>query len=211
MHDPVMAALFLCILGALRAALRSRRDLVLENLALRQQLANLQRTSGRPRVRKIDRVFWLVLSRLWSHWADVLVVVKPDTVVRWPRAGFRLWWWWKSRSRTPAVGEVSAEVKALIRRMAEANVGWGAPRIHDELLKLGIDIGERSVSRFMPPRPRKPPSQTWRTFLDNHLGSQGHRLGRRAGRLHGQRNRHQLECGADLRPCRVPDSEGRGS
>jgi hypothetical protein len=122
-------------------------------------------------VRKIDGAFWLVLSRLWSRWADVLVVVKPDTVVRWHRAGFRLWWRWKSRSRAPAESEISTEVKALIRRMAEANEGWGAPRIHGELLKLGIDIGERSVSRFMPPRPREPLSQIWRTFLDNHVDS----------------------------------------
>ena len=112
-----------------------------------------------------------MLARLWSRWADVLVVVKPDTVVRWHRAGFRLFWRWKSRSHSPAVSDVSTEVKALIRQMAETNVGWGAPRIHGELLKLGIDVGERSVSRFMPPRPRKPPSQTWRTFLDNHVGS----------------------------------------
>ncbi len=100
-----------------------------------------------------------------------MVVVKPDTVVRWHRAGFRLFWRWKSRSRGPAERDVSAEVKALIRQMGEANVGWGAPRIHGELLKLGIDIGERSVSRFMPPRPRKPRSQTWRSFLDNHVGT----------------------------------------
>jgi transposase InsO family protein len=113
----------------------------------------------------------VILSRVWSRWADVLVVVKPDTVVGWHRAGFSLFWRWKSRPRSPAEGDVSVEVKALIRQMAEANVGWGAPRIHGELLKLGIDIGERSVSRFMPPRPRKPPSQTWRTFLDNHVGS----------------------------------------
>jgi transposase InsO family protein len=166
-----MAALLLSILGALRAAFRSRADLALENLALRQQLANLRRTSGCPRLSKSDRAFWLVLARLWSRWADVMVVVKPDTVVRWHRAGFRLFWRWKSRSRGPAESDVSAEVKSLIRKMAEANVGWGAPRIHGELLKLGIDIGERSVSRFMPPRPRKPPSQTWRTFLDNHVGS----------------------------------------
>jgi putative transposase len=170
MHDPAMATLFMSLLGALRSAFRTRAGLALENLALRQQLANLRRTSGRPRIRMADRAFWLALSRLWPRWADVLVIVKPDTVVRWHRAGFRLFWRWKSRSRSPAEGDVSAEVKALIRKMAEANVGWGAPRIHGELLKLGIDIGERSVSRFMPPRPRKPPSQTWRTFLDNHVG-----------------------------------------
>ena len=167
-----MAALFVSLLGALRSAFRTRAELALENLALRQQLANLRRTSGRPRIRMVDRAFWLVLSRLWARWADVLVIVKPDTVVRWHRAGFRLFWRWKSRSRSPAGGDVSAEVKALIRQMAEANVGWGAPKIHGELLNLGIDIGERSVSRFMPPpRPRKPPSQTWRSFLENHVGA----------------------------------------
>src|SRR5450755_3897658 len=166
-----MAALILSILGALRSGLRTRADLTIENLALRQQLANLRRTSGRPRLRNCDRAFWVVLSRLWSRWADVLVVVKPDTVVRWHRAGFRLFWRWKSRSGSPSDGGISEETKRLIRQMADANVGWGAPRIHGELLKLGIDIGERSVSRFMPPKPRTPHSQTWRTFLDNHVGS----------------------------------------
>jgi len=167
-----MVGLFLCLIGALRSVLRIRADLAFENLALRQQLANLRRTSMRPRLRRIDRAFWLVLSRLWSRWADVLVIVKPDTVVRWHRTGFRLLWRWKSRPRTPAQDEVSPETKVLIRQMAKANPTWGAPRIHRELLKLGIDIGERSVSRFMPPKSRKPPSQTWRTFLDNHVGSQ---------------------------------------
>jgi len=166
-----MFDLFLSLLGALLSAFRTQADLALENLALHQQLANLRRTSGRPRLRKSDRAFWLVLSRLWSRWTDVLVVVKPDTVVRWHRAGFRLFWRWKSHSRRPAEGDVSAEVKTLIRQMADANAGWGAPRIHGELLRLGIDIGERSVSRWMPPKLRKPPSRTWRTFLDNHVGS----------------------------------------
>ena len=166
-----MVSLFVNLMGALRSALYTRADLALENLALRQQLANFQRISGRPRLRKSDRAFWLVLSRLWSRWADVLVIVKPDTVIRWHRAGFRLFWRWKSRPRTPAQDDVSPETKAPIRQMAKANTSWGAPRIHGELLKLGIDIGERSVSRFMPPRPRKPPSQTWRSFLENHLSS----------------------------------------
>jgi len=119
-----MADLFMSLLGALRSTFRTRAELTLENLALRQQLANLRRTSARPRLR-----------------------------------------------RTPVQNDVSPEVKALIRQMAEANVTWGAPRIHGELLKLGIDISERSVSRFLPPKLRKPPSQTWRTFIDNHLGS----------------------------------------
>ena len=166
-----MVTVILGLLGALRSALRTRAGLALENLALRQQLANLPRTSSRARLRNCDRAFWLVLSRFWSRWADALVVVKPDTVLRWHRAGFRLFWRWKSRSHGPAEGSVAPEVRRLIRQMAEANVGWGAPRIHGELLQLGIEIGERSVSRFMPPKPRKPPSQTWRTFLDNHVGS----------------------------------------
>ena len=165
-----MLALILNALRALRAGFRPRADLVIENLALRQQLAVLQRNSKRPRLRNLDRAFWLLLSRVWSHFADVLVIVKPETIVRWHRRGFRLFWHWKSRPRGPKEGEVSTEIKQLIRRMAEAN-GWGAPRTHGELLKLGIDISERSVSRFMPKKKRSPPSQTWRTFLDNHLGS----------------------------------------
>jgi len=171
MHDPAVVALLISLLGMLRSVFRTRAELALENLALRQQLANLRHTSARPRIRMVDRAFLLVLSRLWSRWADVLVIVKPDTVVRWHRAGFRLFWRWKSRSRSRVESDISAEVKALILQMSEANVGWGAPRIHGELLKLGINTSERSVSRFIPPRPRKPPSQTWRTFLDNHLGS----------------------------------------
>src|ERR1035437_6537745 len=101
MHDPAMTGLCMSLLGALRSALHTRAELALENLALRQQLANLRRTSGRPRLRRIDRAFWLALSRLWSRWADVLVLVKPDTVVRWHRTGFRLFWRWMSRRRTP--------------------------------------------------------------------------------------------------------------
>ena len=165
-----MVALIFCFLAALRSAVRTRAELAMENLALRQQLATLRPKSGRPNLCKADRAFWVVLSKLWSRWTDVRLIVKPDTVVRWHRAGFRLFWRWKSRARTPAEGEVSHEVKALIRKMAKTN-GWGAPRIHGELLKLGIDIGERSVSRHMPRKERKPPSQAWRTFLDNHLGS----------------------------------------
>jgi putative transposase len=166
-----MLALLFSLLATLRSVLRVRTELALENLALRQQLAALHWSTPLPRLRPVDRAFWLLLSRIWSRWADALILVKPDTVVRWHRAGFRLFWKWKSRSRAPAKDDVSAEVKQLIRRMAESNVTWGAPRIHGELLKLGIEISERSVSRFMPKRERKPPSQTWRTFLDNHPGS----------------------------------------
>jgi hypothetical protein len=118
-----MATLLMRPLGAMRCTFHTRAELALENLALRQQLANLRHTSGRPRIRMADLALWLVLSRLWSRWADVLVIVKPDTVIRWHRTGFSLFWRWKSRSRTSAQNDVSPEVKALIRRMAEANVG----------------------------------------------------------------------------------------
>jgi hypothetical protein len=108
---------------ALRAGFRPRTDLVIENLALRQQLAVLQRNSKRPRLRHLDRAFWLLLSRIWSRFADVLVIVKPDTIVRWHRRGFRLFWRWKSRPRKSKKGEVTPEIKKLIRQMAESNVG----------------------------------------------------------------------------------------
>jgi putative transposase len=166
-----MLALLLSLLATLRSVLRVRAELALENLALSQQLAALRRSTPRPRLRPTDRAFWLLLSRIWCRWTDALVVVKPDAMVRWHRAGSRLFWRWKSRSRTLAEGDVSTEVKQLIRRTAEANLTWGAPKIHGELLKLGVVVSERSVSRFMPKKPRKPPSQTWRTFLDNHLTS----------------------------------------
>jgi putative transposase len=171
MRQLPMLALLLNLFATLRSALRTLAELALENLALRQQLAALHRSTSRVRLRRADRAFWIGLSQIWSRWSDALIIVKPETVVRWHRAGFRLFWRWKSRGRSPAESDVSAEVKTLIRQMAMATETWGAPRIHGELLKLGIDIGERSVSRFMPPRPRKPPSQTWRTFLDNHMGS----------------------------------------
>jgi hypothetical protein len=128
LHDPAMVSLFMSLIRAPRCALRTRTDLALENLALRQQLANLRRTSSRPRLRMVDHAFWLALSRLWSRWADALVIVKPDTVARWHRTGFRLFWKWKSRPRSPAQNEVSPETKARIREMAKANPSWGAPR-----------------------------------------------------------------------------------
>ena len=144
-------------------------DLVLENLALRQQPAVLQRSVKRPRLRRRDRAFWVLLSRVWANWRSALTIVKPDTVVRWHREGFRLYWRCKSRRRGPGRPPVSPEVREFIRQMAEANPLWGAPHIHGERLTLGIEISERSVSDLMPPAKRKPPSQTWMTFLRNHM------------------------------------------
>lgn len=153
---------------ALRSALETRQDLVLENLALRHQLAVLARSDRRPRFTPADRLLWIWLRWLWGHWTDSLVLVRPATVLRWHREGFRRYWARKCRRRPGRPG-VDPELLKLIRRMASANPLWGAPRIHGELLKLGIDVSERTVSRHMPKR-RKPPSQTWRTFLDNHVG-----------------------------------------
>src|SRR4029453_7002963 len=146
------------------------RALVLENLALRHQLGVLQRTAPRPRLRASDRVFWVLLARLWHGWAEVVAIVQPETVIRWQRAGFRLVWTWKSRRHGPGRPAVAPEVRALIRRMAQANPLWGAPRIHGELLKLGLAISQATVSKYLVRR-RMPPSQTWRTFLANHVGT----------------------------------------
>ena len=112
-----MFAILVTLLRTLRSAFRTHADLALENLALRQQLAVLQRNSKRPRLRHLDRAFWLLLSRIWSRLADVLVIVKPDTIVRWHRRGFRLFWRWKSRPRKPNKGEVTPEIKKLINQL----------------------------------------------------------------------------------------------
>src|SRR5262249_5198025 len=145
-----------------------RRDLALENLALRQQLAVLKRERKRPVIKKRDRLFWVWLSRIWRGWRESLIIIKPETVIGWHRQGFRLFWTKLSLRKTGGRPAVDPKVRALIKQMTEANPLWGAPRIHGELLTLGIEISERTVSRLMPEQ-RKPPSQTWRTFLDNHL------------------------------------------
>jgi len=114
------------------------------------------------------RVFWIWLSRTWSGWREALIIVKPATVVGWHRKGFKLYWTKLSQHRVGGRPVVSLQVRILIRQMATTNPLWGAPRIHGELLKLGINISERSVSGLLL-RPRRPPSQTRRAFLTNHL------------------------------------------
>jgi len=157
------------LLGTLSSMFRVRAVLELENLALRHQIGVLQRSARkRFKLTAADRLFWVWLSRIWSDWRSALAIVKPETVVAWHRAGFRRFWAWKVRCGRPGRPVISHEIRALIRQMCRENPGWGAPRIHGELLKLGIDIGETSVSKYMV-RCRKPPSQTWGTFLGNHL------------------------------------------
>jgi putative transposase len=150
------------------ALFRKRRELALENLALRQQLGVLKRKKGVPRLKEKDRVFWVVLSRIWPAWREALHLVKADTVVAWQRQGFKIYWARISQRKSGGRPQASSDVRALIMRMTTANPYWGAPRIHGELLKLGIEISERTVSRLMP-KNRKPPSQTWRAFLNNHV------------------------------------------
>jgi putative transposase len=163
---PALSALFATVLGSFRR----RAALQVEILALRHQLGVLQRSVKRPKLSTTDRILWVWLSSVWSEWRSSVFIVKAATVIAWHRKGVRLFWTWKVRHGKPGRPMVPREVRELIRIMSRENPIWGAPRIHGELLKLGIDIGETSVSKYMV-RPRRPPSQTWKTFLANHVTS----------------------------------------
>ena len=126
---------------------------------LSHQLAVYKRTGPRPRLRTMDRLVWVGLARVWTGWRQALVIVSPDTVLRWQRRRFREHWTRRAGRPRPGRPPINAETAALIRTMAATNPLWGAPRIHGELLKLGIDVAERTVSRLMPKR-CTPPSQT---------------------------------------------------
>jgi putative transposase len=142
-------SVLLSFLLTLRTWAYSRAVLQLEVLALQHQLQVLHRTRSRQgRLAKTDRWLWVLLSRIWIDWRTALVIVKPETVIAWHRRGFRLWWTWKSRRRMGRP-TVLADVRALIRTMAQANPRWGAPRIHGELLKLGIDVSQATVAKYM--------------------------------------------------------------
>jgi hypothetical protein len=142
-----MVLLLRHLLGWVVAAFRSREDLILENLALRQQLLALHAKQPRRRLTTLHKLFWVGLRRLWAQWKKPLILVTPRTVVGWHGAGFRLYWKWLSRAR-PTGGRkaVSKEVRTLIFQMVAENSTWGAPRIHGELLKLGFDLSETTVS-----------------------------------------------------------------
>jgi putative transposase len=165
-----MYNLFLLWFGVLIRLFRSRGKLVLENLVLRQQLAVLKRRHPRPRLDFFDKLFWVIAHQFWSAWEEALIVVTPETVVRWHRAGFRFYWRLISRVRKPAGRRrLSKEVRDLIFRMVAENPTWGAPRIHGELLMLGFDLSERTISRWMRRAPRDPePAKRWLAFLRNH-------------------------------------------
>jgi hypothetical protein len=153
---------------AASAALKSRAALHLENLALRHQLGVLRRSVKQPKLTPADRFLWAWPCDVWNDWRSSLVIVKPETVIAWHRKSFRMFWTWKVRHGQHGPPAVPKNVRELIRTMSRENPLWGAPRIQGELLKLGIDIGETSVGKYMV-RGRKPPSQTWRTFLENHV------------------------------------------
>jgi putative transposase len=157
--------------AALAAWCKTSAELRLENLALRQQLGVLRRAAPqRLRLTPADRSFWVWMKRIWKNWDQVLMIVKPETVLAWHRKGFRSFWTWRVRRGKPGRPSVPQEVRDLIRMMSRNNPRWGAPRIHGELAKLGILITEPTAAKYMV-RHRKPPSQTWRTFLDNHVKS----------------------------------------
>ncbi len=148
---------------------RERKDLLLEVLALRQQVLILQRTHPRPRLTRTDRMFWVLLSRSWGDWKRSLILLQPKTVVGWQRKGFGWFWRWKSR-RQGGRPQLDPETAELIRSMWRANPIWGAPRIRRELLKLGVRVSQSTIQKYQP-RDKTPRGQSWMTFLRNHLKS----------------------------------------
>ena len=164
MRNSFLIALF----SLIASSFRTRAVLQAEILALRHQLAVLQASAPRQlRLKRSDRVLWVLLSRFWSGWRPCLQIVQPATVIAWHRRAFA-WYWTRKSRRQPGRPEVTAEIRDLIRRMSQANPFWGAPRIHGELRKLGVAVAQSTVAKYLRRR-RKPPSQTWRAFLTNHV------------------------------------------
>ena len=158
----------MALAAAFLASFRGRAALQRDILALRHQLDVLQRSVKRPKLTAADRFLWAWLAAVWEDWQPSSILIKPATVIGWHRKGFGVFWTWKIRRGKLGRPAVPADVRSLISAMSSDNPPWGAPRIHGELLKLGITVGETSVSKSMV-RLRKPPSQTWLTFLENHV------------------------------------------
>ena len=165
-----MLELVLLIVRAIGAACRGHQDIVLENIALRHQLRMLQRSLKGPRFRTPDRMVWMLLAGAWRRWRSALVLVQPETVLRWHRDWLRRRWARRSGRNRAGRPPLDRELRRLIVELAYANPLWGAPRIHGELQKLGVQVSERPVSRLLV-RLSRPPSQTWRTFLANHVAA----------------------------------------
>jgi len=149
--------------------LGGQKHLALENAALRQQLAVFKRNVPRPKLNNRDRLFWIGLKMIWQGWKSALLIVRPETVISWHRKRFKRYWWRLSQPKQPGRPRTLLEIQKLIHAMASPNPTWGAPRVHGELKKLGFKISERTVSRLMPKKTGNP-SQTWMTFLRNHVG-----------------------------------------
>src|SRR6266513_6117941 len=182
-----MIALLCFFLTLFASLFKSKSRLEAENAAVRHQLIILQRkTRGRVHLTNGDRLFLVHLYRWFPSVLNAITIVRPETLLRWHRAGFRRYWRWKSRS-LGGRPQVDADLRALIRRMSADNPLWGAPRLHGELLKLGFEVSQSSVAKYMVKR-SWPPSQGWRTFLRNHP----------SGRPNHQ-SQHQQ--GAPLLPC----------
>jgi transposase InsO family protein len=157
------------VAALVRAALMSRRDLALENAALRQQLAAYQRGKKRPRLKPSERVLWAVLSRFWSDWKSSLIIVKPKTVIAWHKQGFRLFWRWRSHTGKVGRPRIPSEHIALIKRISRENPGWGEDKVAEELgLKLGVHHAASTIRRYMVRVPDPERGQSWRRFLTNH-------------------------------------------
>ena len=162
-----MIGLLCFILAVLASPFKSKTRLEAENAALRHQLIVLRRkVKGRAHLTNNDRWFFILMYRWFPSILEVLVIIRPETLMHWHRAGFRRYWRWKSRS-PGGRPQIETDLRALIRRMSVENPLWGAPRIHGELLKLGFEVAQSSVAKYMAKR-RGPPSQEWRTFLRNH-------------------------------------------
>src|SRR5262249_6521620 len=163
-----MTDLLRLILAVLASLFKSRAELEAENLDLRQQVNVLRRRMPkRPALTNIDRLLFVWLYRWFPTTVSALAIVRPETVIRWHRAGFRVYWRWRSRSRFGR-SKISAELRALIHEMSQANLLWGAPRIHGELLKLGFEGAPSTVAKYFVPRPGPPP-QSWKTVLPQHI------------------------------------------
>jgi hypothetical protein len=163
-----MLEYLLLVLNLLHATMRDREALVAENLLLRHQLAVLTRpTRKRPRLRALDKLIWVVVRALRRDWRRHPVLVRPESVIRWHRQVWRLFWRWRSRGPLGRP-RLSPEVRELIVTMARDNLRWGSERIRGELLKLGVVVSKRSIQRYRRRGPAHPSSQTWRTFLANH-------------------------------------------
>jgi putative transposase len=155
------------LLLLLRRSIKTRTQLILENIFLHKQLEIYQRTDPKLKIKRTDRVIFSLIKDLLSNWKERIFIIKPETVIKWHRTAFRIFWRWKSQHKGGRP-KISREVIALIKQMANENPKWGAPRIHGELQKLGFDISESTVQRYMPKKGKRNNGQNWKTFLKNH-------------------------------------------